>query len=110
MYKIVFSPAAIDDLIKTKRYITDELGSEQAAVNTVANITGKIRQLADFPESGPSLSSIINIETSYRFLVCGNYTAFYRLVNNEVRIIRVLYGKRNFMQILFGEMNDMQNR
>lgn len=106
MYKIVFSPAAVDDLIKTKKYITEELGSEQAAVTTVAKITDKIRQLSDFPLSGPSLSSIINIETSYRFLVCGNYTAFYRLGDNEVRIIRVLYGRRNFMQILFGEMRD----
>ncbi len=106
MYKIVFSPAAVDDLLKTKRYITEELGSEQSAVNTVAKITEKIRQLVDFPLSGPSLSSIINIETSYRFLVCGNYTAFYRVQGNEVRIIRVLYGRRNFMQILFGEMKN----
>lgn len=106
MYKIVFSPAAVDDLLKTKKYITEELGSEQVAVNTVAKIMVKIRQFSEFPLSGPSLSSIINIETSYRFLVCGNYTAFYRLVDNEVRIIRVLYGRRNFMQILFGEMSD----
>lgn len=106
MYKIVFSHAAIEDLLKIKRYITDELGSEQAAVDTVAKITGKIRQLTDFPLSGPSLSTIINFETSYRFLVCGNYTAFYRVHSNEVRIIRVLYGRRNFMQILFGEAKD----
>lgn len=106
MYKIVFSPAAVEDLLKTKRYIAEELGSEQSAINTVAKITEKIRQLADFPLSGPSLSSIINIETSYRFLVCGNYTAFYRFVDEEVRIIRVLYRRRNFMQILFGETRD----
>ena len=106
MYKIVFSPAAVDDLLKTKKYITEELGSEQSAINTVAKITEKIGQLSEIPFSGPSLSSIINIETSYRFLVCGNYTAFYRLVDNEVQIIRVLYGRRNFMQILFGEMSD----
>lgn len=106
MYKIVFSPAAVDDLLKTKKYITEELGSEQSAINTVAKITEKIGQLSEISFSGPSLSSIINIETSYRFLVCGNYTAFYRVEGNEVRIIRVLYGRRNFMQILFGESSD----
>ena len=56
MYKIVFSPAAVDDLLQTKIYITEELGSKQAAVNTITKITGNIRRLADFPFSGPSLS------------------------------------------------------
>ena len=41
MYKIVFSPAAVEDLLKTKRYIAEELGSEQSAINTVAKITEK---------------------------------------------------------------------
>ena len=69
-------------------------------------ITKRIRQLADFPESGAHLSSIINCEVPYRFLVCGNYTAFYKVEAAEVHIIRVLYGRRNFMQILFGREFD----
>ena len=66
----------------------------------------RIRQLADFPEIGAPLSSIISLEVPYRFLVCGNYTAFYKVDGNEVHIIRVLYGRRNFMQILFGKSYD----
>lgn len=106
MAKIKFSPEAIADLQQTKAYITEELCNEQAAINTVANITRKIRMLADFPEIGAPLSSIIDFETDYRFLVCGKYTAFYRTENQAVNIIRVLYGRRNFMQILFGEPSD----
>ena len=75
-------------------------------MDTVAKITKRIRMLADFPESGASLSSIVDFETDYRFLVCGNYTAFYRIENQTVKIIRVLYGRRNFMKILFGEPSD----
>ena len=75
-------------------------------MDTVAKITKRIRMLADFPESGASLSSIVDFETDYRFLVCGNYTAFYRIENQTVKIIRVLYGRRNFMKILFGESSD----
>lgn len=106
MVEIKFSPEAIADLQQTKAYIAEELCNEQAAVSTVAKITKRIRMLADFPESGAPLSSVIDIETDYRFLVCGNYTAFYRFENNIVFIVRVLYGRRNYIQILFGEPQD----
>lgn len=103
MYNIVFSPEAIKDLEETKAYITEELCSAQAATKTISKILKDIRMLREFPESGPSLSSVVDFDTNYRFLVCGNYVAFYRFEENEVRIVRIIYGRRNFMQILFGE-------
>jgi plasmid stabilization system protein ParE len=106
MIKIQLSPKAIDDLQQTKEYIVEEFCSEQAAINTVAKITKRIGMLADFPEIGAPLSSVIGIETDYRFLVCGNYTVFYRLENDIVRIVRILYGRRDFVQILLGESQD----
>ena len=106
MAEIKFAPAALNDLVEIKNYITDEFCSETAAVNTISKITGRIRSLADFPEIGAPLESVIHIETAYRFLVCGNYIAFYRYENGEVKIIRVLYGRRNYMQILFGEQHE----
>ena len=102
MAKINYSPAALEDLREIKSYIAEELCSEPAAINTIERITKRIRQLADFPELGTPLSSIIDLEVPYRFLVCGNYTAFYKTDSDNVYVIRVLYGKRNFMQILFG--------
>ena len=110
MAKINFTPNALEDLKEIKQYITDELCSVESAINTVGKITKRIRQLVDFPESGAPLSSIINLDVPYRFLVCGNYTAFYKVDNEEVHIIRVLYARRNFMQILFGrEFDDKSN-
>ena len=106
MTKINFTPDALEDLKEIKAYITEELSNEESAIRTVGNITKRIRQLSDFPESGAPLSSIINLEVPYRFLVCGNYTAFYKVESDEVHIIRVLYGRRNFMQILFGKTYD----
>lgn len=69
-------------------------------------ITKRIRQLGTFPESGAPLSSIIALEVPCRFLVCGNDTVFYKVDGDEVHIIRLLYGKRNFMRILFGKLYD----
>lgn len=105
MYKISFSPEAVDDLKEIKQYIKDELCNEQAAKNTVAKILKKIKLLSDFPESGSSISAIIGFDTDYRYLVCDNYIAFYRIDNKNVLIVRVLYGRRNYMQILFGDIS-----
>ena len=106
MTKINFTPDALEDLKEIKAYITEELCNEESAIRTVGNITKRIRRLSDFPESGAPLSSIIDLEVPYRFLVCGNYTAFYKVEANEVRIIRVLNARRNFIQILFGKAYD----
>ena len=38
-----------------KAYITDELCSEQSAINTIEKIMKRIRQLADYPEIGAPL-------------------------------------------------------
>ena len=103
MAKINFTPDALEDMKEIKAYITDELGSEQSAINTIEKIMKRIRGLADFPEIGAPLSSIISLEVPHRFLVCDNYIAFYKVEGDEVHIIRVLYGRRNFMQILFGK-------
>lgn len=102
MAKISFTPEALEDMNDIKAYITNELCSEKSAVKTVEKILKNIRRLSDFPESGAPLSSIINIEVPYRFLVCGNHIAFYKIEGDDIHIIRVLYGRRNFMQILFG--------
>ena len=106
MVKIKFTPDALADMKEIKAYITDELCSEQSAINTTQKIMKRIRQLADFPEIGAPLSSIIHLEVPYRFLVCGNYTAFYKVEGDEVHVIRVRYGRRNFMQTLFGKSYD----
>lgn len=103
MTKIHFSPQAALDLQETATYITEELSNEQAAKNVIAKIIDRIHVLADFPESGAKLSTIIPVDTDYRFVVCGNYTAFYRYAEGVVYVVRILYGRRNFMRVLFGD-------
>ena len=104
MSNIHYTPEAEDDLAGIKEYISEQLGSPIAAINTVTKITKRIRELEQFPEIGAPLSSIIDIVTDYRFLVCANYLAFYRLDENDVYIIRILYGRRDYTAILFGEL------
>ena len=108
MADVKFSPEAIKDLKQTKKYIAEDLCNEIAAENTISKILNDIQILSVFPASGSPLSSIVNIETDYRFLVCGNYTAFYRFEQDTVFISRILYARRDFMRILFGELDEKE--
>ncbi|MEW6623010.1 MAG: type II toxin-antitoxin system RelE/ParE family toxin [Bacillota bacterium] len=45
-----------------------------------------------------------NIQTDYRFLVCDNYLIFYRYEDGIVFVSRILYGRRNYTRILFGDL------
>ena len=101
MAKLLISPEAKQDLLEIKEYISNELDIPIAAKNVTDKIIKQISTLSHFPKIGTMLSSIINMETGYRFLVCGSYTAFYRYIDNTVFVDRILYGKRDFMRILF---------
>jgi addiction module RelE/StbE family toxin len=106
MSKIVFSPEAISDLEQIKEYIAEELSETKASLKIVSEILKHIRQLDDFPLSGASLSSIVEMDTDYRFLVCGKYTTFYRFEDEIVYVVRVLYSRRDFMRILLNSQDD----
>ena len=102
MADIKYSGASLADLEQIGDYIAEQLNSPQAALSTVRKIQDSIDNLTDFPLMGTPLSSIYDVETDCRFLVCGNYLAFYRLIGDYVFIDRILYGKRDYISILFG--------
>ncbi|WP_371754454.1 type II toxin-antitoxin system RelE/ParE family toxin [Ferviditalea candida] len=78
MVKLKISTKAKEDLAEIKGCISQELSNPQAAVNLVSKITKKIRRLSEYPGIGAPLSSVIDIQTDYHFLVCANYLIFYR--------------------------------
>ena len=106
MNKLRYSPEAQNDLFEIKKYIEEELNSPIAAENTLHKIIKRIRTLQDHSQLGPSLSSIIDFDTDYRFLICGNYIAFYYFDEENIYIVRVLYSRRNYIKILFGSFEE----
>lgn len=101
MNKLCLSEEAQSDLAEIKAYITDELESPTAVENTLRRITKDMRILREYSSAGALLSSISDIESEYRFLVSGNYLTFYRVSGNNVYIDRILYGRRDYLRILF---------
>ena len=84
--KLNISPAALNDLHEISDYITHDLENQAAAKRVINQILDKIAQLVDFPQMGTNLSSLTEIDSDYRFLLCGHYLAFYRIVEYNIYI------------------------
>ena len=102
MNEIVLSDAAKHDLLGIRDYIANELENPDAALRIVASITACLRKLQEYAHLGRTLSAAIRLETSYRYLVCGKYHAFYRCGEGVVYVDRILYFRQDFMRALFG--------
>lgn len=110
MNRLFVSPEAQKDLFEIKKYISEELENPKAAIRIVLKITKKLRGLIDFPEVRTMLSSIINFESNYHFIICESYIAFYRIDKNSIYIDRILYGKRDFIKVLFENIDNTQKK
>lgn len=106
MNNLHLAPAAQDDLAGIKKYIMVDLENPQAALSTVTKITKTIRLLREHAFLGAQLSSITDTDSDYRYLTSGNYMIFYRVVGKEIFIDRVLYGRRDYLRILFGDTEE----
>ncbi|MCI8599329.1 MAG: type II toxin-antitoxin system RelE/ParE family toxin [Lachnospiraceae bacterium] len=101
---IYYSPEAQNDLDEIWEYISAELCNPQAAENTITKIMDTVDELKDFSEIGALLSSVTEVESDYRFLLSGNYMIFYRVIEKNVYIDRVLYGRRDYLRTLFPDL------
>ena len=105
MNTLSISPEAEKDLEEIKVYITETFGNPTAAIAMVTRIIHGIKQLKITPVAYPSLATKVPFDTNYRYLVCGNYIVFYRYEDKTIFVDRVLYGKRDYIKILFPELS-----
>ena len=102
MTKAVISPLARVDMQEIGDYIGRELRNPGAALRMIQRFRKTIEPLSKFPEMGAPLLAQGKQNAPYCFLVCGNYMIFYHVENESVMIDRVLYGRRDYMALLFG--------
>lgn len=98
---INYSPLSIRDLEEIFTYISNELMNPLAAQNTVIGIMDVINLLETDPESGARLLFEDDLDSGFRYVLYKNYIAFYHIDRNAVYIDRILYGKRDYLHILF---------
>jgi plasmid stabilization system protein ParE len=100
---IRITPLAFEDLLDIKEHISTELQNPAAAENTLRKIVTAYKKLAVAPFLGASLSAKIDAPTDYRFLVSDAYLVFYKIDDRYISISRIIYGKRDYAKILFGD-------
>ena len=106
---IHYSAESRRDLDDIWDYIVSELQNRVAAERVVNRILDAVERLKDFAEMGALLSSVADVGGDYRFLVRGNYMVFYRVNGRDVFIDRVLYGRRDYLRVLFRDMSMKQD-
>ena len=106
--KILVTPAALQDLKDIQSYIADDLSNPTAAVNTVKKIISTYKKLSDAPLIGTLLQQSIHLDIPFRFLVSGSYLIFYKVTDN-VEIHRIIYGRRDYIRILFNDFLGSDN-
>ena len=103
MFEVKVSPQAADDLLEIKDYIENELQNPIAAQSTILKIVETYEDLANFPEMGIPVEKYVDFPTDYKFVLANNYSIFYRIEGKIVRVVRILYSRRDFVRILFEE-------
>ncbi|MDO4990665.1 MAG: type II toxin-antitoxin system RelE/ParE family toxin [Eubacteriales bacterium] len=103
MANLVISPLARADMREIGDYISRELRNPDAALRMIRRFKDAMRPLREFPEMGSPLLAAGKQSIPYRYLVCGSYLIFYHVAADAVQIDRVLYGRRDYMALLFGD-------
>ena len=103
MFEVKIAPQAAVDLLEIKNYIEYELQNPIAARNTVSKIIETYENLTVFPNAGIPVEKYVSFPTDYKFVLANNYSIFYRIEDEVIRIVRILYSRRDFVRILFGE-------
>ncbi len=101
MFVVKITPQAAEDLLEIKKYIENELHNPIAAKNTVLNIIETYENLSTFAETSIPVERYVSFPSDYKFVLANNYSIFYRIEDKIVRVIRIMYSKRDFVRILF---------
>ena len=90
------------------RYLFDNLKNEGCrciprflSIFLLRKIKAAGKDLEQFPYSGTPLE-VSGIHILYRYVICGSYMIFYHISEETVWVDRILYGRRDYLAILFG--------
>lgn len=102
MYKIKITGPAKNDIQSAVLYIKNELQNPGAAADMMNLFENEIRSLSEMPERYPLVKDSFLAADGFRITEVKNYLIFYIIRNNEKSVIiqRVLYGRRDWMNIL----------
>ena len=101
-YTIRIMEPAQKEIRETYRYIADELNNPIAADRCILLIDGAIRSLKEHPGRFPLVRDDYLASKGYRMIVVKHHLVFFIVRENvkAVSVMRVLYGRRDWMRLL----------
>lgn len=100
--RVLYRPAAIEDIRRTLVYISDTLKNPQAAERLKDRLKYGCDLLRENPLMGTPLSSRFDeVDSDIRYLVIQKQMVFYIATEDAVEIIRVLDGRSDYLARLF---------
>ena len=99
-YQLKIYPLAQLDMEQIFDYIAVELCNPTAAIGQINDFEKAFNNVCTFPESQPYINNEYVKDKSLRKLIVNNYMVFYRVRDNEIQVVRVLYGMRNYEGLL----------
>jgi addiction module RelE/StbE family toxin len=99
-YIIEYSKEAKQDLIGIKQYIKYNLQEPETAEKLISKIRNEINNLKLNPEIFTIIDDDFIKKLELRKLIVDNYIVFYKIKNNNIEIVRIMYGKRNWINLL----------
>lgn len=101
-YKIKISNEAKIDLYSIFEYISNQLFEPKIALKTIRKIKNEIFSLSTMPERFSLVTDERLEKLGIRKVIADNYIVFYFIDKKTklVFIIRVLYGKRDWLSLL----------
>jgi addiction module RelE/StbE family toxin len=86
------------DLDEIKRYV--ERDRPQAAMKLLEQILSGIESLQDYPDRGKTpLDERLRL-LGFRVLIQGDYLVFYKVLRRQVRVYRVIHGRRKYEHLV----------
>lgn len=97
---IEYSKDAKQDLINIKTYIKYNLQEPKIANDLISRIKNEINKLINNPEIYRILNEDIISKLNIRKINIDNYIVFYRIEDTSIQIIRIMYKRRNWTNLL----------
>lgn len=99
-YNIEYSKESKEDLSGIKQYIKYNLQEPETAKKLISKIRNEISNLKYNPKIYSIVDDDLIKKLEMRKLIVDNYIVFYRIKNDNVEIVRVMYGRRNWIDLL----------
>ena len=102
MYFVNITDIAEEEILTTVKYISNELKAPIAANNLLDEIEKYEKILEETPNIYPNVHDEFLAKKGLKFIKIKNFLMFYNIDEEEkkVNVIRFLYGRRNWKNIL----------